>query len=238
MEQLSTLLEYQKVDMKVTKVEAKLKKSAVRQKLMRSRKYLMDSQKLLQRYDSDAGELQVGLNTIVSKYEASADTLNEIKLAIENVNEQSAIKEAEMLRRKAKEQQALLNRQEKESQLVIKKLEKMEENIKKMASNIPKIKKDYAELKKVYDEELAKVNDETAPLKKEMKDLEKQIDKKLVSRFKRIKKSHPMPVAKVKNGKCLGCNMELSSVMARKVTESNELLECENCGRMLYMEDK
>lgn len=238
MEQLSTLLEYQKIDTKVTKVETKLKKSAIRQKLMRSRKYLMDSQKLLQRYDSDASELQVGLNTIVSKYEASADTLSEIKLAIERVNEQSAIKETEMLRRKAKEQQSLLNRQEKEISQIIKKLEKMEESIKKMASNIPKIKKDYAELKKVYDEELAKVNEETAPLKKDMKDLEKQLDKKLISRFKRIKKSHPMPVAKVKSGKCLGCNMELSSVMARKVMESDELLECENCGRMLYVSEK
>ena len=43
-----------------------------------------------------------------------------------------------------------------------------------------------------------------------------------------------MPEAEVQGSKCSGCNMELPAVSMRKLKEQ-ELVECDNCGRLLYL---
>ena len=47
-----------------------------------------------------------------------------------------------------------------------------------------------------------------------------------------------MPLAEVKEGKCSGCNMALPSLTIRKLVNEDMILECENCGRMLYADNE
>jgi len=235
MEQLNMLLSYQELDLQAAQIEGKLKDSQVRQRLVKARNYLVESQKRLQRYDSDINELQMSLKAALGRYEESAEVLEDINSAIEHMNENSSLKEADMLKRNVKEQQNNLARLEKDIKMIMENLEKMESQIKSMAANIPKVRKDYEELKKVYDKEHNAVMEEVEPIRQKLSELEKKIDKNTVARFKKIKKSHAIPVVEMMGSKCTGCNMDLSSVMAKKVAESNTLLECENCGRMLYV---
>lgn len=45
-----------------------------------------------------------------------------------------------------------------------------------------------------------------------------------------------VPVALVNGNKCGGCNMELPAVVARRLKEQ-DIVECDNCGRILYLQD-
>lgn len=234
MKQPELLLQYQKIDIKIGKIEGKLKKSAVRSKLMKVRNYLLESQKKMQQYETDAAEIAAFLKNALQLYNAIADTIHEIDTAIENVDASSSIKEAQMLIRKAKQEKGKLDRQEKEIHQIQRKLQQIEESIHKIATNAPRYKTEYNQLKEKYDEELKVISTECTPLKKDLKALEDQIDPNMMKRYNNVKKSHPIAVVRLEGTRCMGCNMEVSSGMARKVVNSDKLVECENCGRLLY----
>ena len=49
-----------------------------------------------------------------------------------------------------------------------------------------------------------------------------------------MKLHHAVPIARVINSKCGGCNMSLPMVMLKKIATTDGIVECENCGRILY----
>ena len=56
----------------------------------------------------------------------------------------------------------------------------------------------------------------------------------LVKRYKTIRKKHAVPLAKLEGERCGGCNMSLPTTVVRSVVSGTEIVECENCGRILY----
>ena len=238
MQDLSNLIAYQKKALQVKKIESKFMKSQVRQKLMRARKYLVDSQDLMKKYEAEAQDLVKRLEGLKNKITKNVAVLDEIDIAIKNVEEEDSMKEIQMLQKNAKTQETNIKNCEKEISKYLNHLHKMSSDLDKMAANVPRMKKEYTELKKVYDEELGKVSEETLPLKKELKTLEKKIDEKLVKKYNQIAKSHPVVLVELKGRMCMGCNMELPATFAKKLAESDVPLECENCGRLLYIKQK
>lgn len=238
MQDLTNLIEYQKNALQVQRIESKFKKCKLRQDFMRTRKYLMDSQNLMKKHDTQAQEITTKFDAISKQLDEAIGVLDDINVAIENVVEDDSIAEIKMLQRNAKEQQALIKNYETEIKKIVKKLNKINNDLEKMAVNVPRAKKDYTDLKKLYDQELAKVNEQTLPMKKEMIALEKGLDKALVKKYNQIAKSHPIALVEMKGRMCMGCNMELPAAMARRVTEADNPLECENCGRLLFVKSK
>lgn len=110
----------------------------------------------------------------------------------------------------------------------------MKKVFEKIAHNVPTYKTEFEQLKGKYDEKLKEVNDETEPLKKELKQLAKGIDDDTLKKYKTVKKSHPIAVVRLDGKRCMGCNMELPTGMAKQIANSDTLMECENCGRLLY----
>jgi predicted nucleic acid-binding Zn-ribbon protein len=238
LQDLTNLLEYQKNALQVQRIESKFKKSKLRQDFMRTRKYLMDSQNLMKKHDTEAQEISAKFEAISKNLDEAIGVLDDINDAIENFEEDSSMKEIKMLQRNAKEQQALIKNYENDIKKIVNKLKKINSDLEKMAVNVPRAKKDYNDLKKLYDAELSKVNEQTLPMKKEMITLEKTLDKAIVKKYNQIAKSHPVALVEMKGRMCMGCNMELPAAMARRVAEADNPLECENCGRLLFVKSK
>lgn len=234
MEQLKALLDYQKLDIKIGKIESEVKKSALYKKLVKVRKYLLDSQKLMQKHELDIAELNQGIKTLLSQYNEANETVEELTEAISNVDVESSIKEAQMLLRKAKQEKSNLSKIEREILKNQKQITAIEESLQKIAHNVPTYKTEFEQLKSKYDDKIKEVNEETGPLKKELKELAKGIDADTLKRYKTVKKSHPIAVVRLDGKRCMGCNMELPSGMAKQIAHSDTLMECENCGRLLY----
>lgn len=235
-QQVQLLWEYQQIDLQMANVEKKLRASPTRKKLLQARDYILGSQNLMKKMEADAGELRINYDSVRQRYETLAIDLDNLAGYIADSGSETSMQELERMRKEATEIQSTLNRQERELMQVIERLNKIEANVDKIAANVPKAKKDYTELKEVYDKEAAVNAEEKAPFKKKLQALEVKINPKLLQRYANIKKTRANPLAPVRNSRCSGCNMELPSVALKKVVEGGALLECENCGRMLFVE--
>lgn len=235
-QQVQLLWEYQQIDLQVANIEKKLRGSATRKKLMQARDYIVDSQNLMKKMEADAGELRISYDSIKQRNETAVADLESLVEYIADSDKDTTMQELERMRKEAAEIQSGLNKQERELQQIIERLDKIESNVNKIAVNVPKAKKDYTELKEVYDKEVAEISSETTPFKQKLQALEAKINPKMLLRYTNIKKTRANPLAPVRNSRCSGCNMELPSVALKQVVESGTLLECENCGRLLFIE--
>lgn len=235
-QQVQSLWEYQQIDLQVANVEKKLRGSVTRKKLMQARDYIVDSQNLMKKMEADAGELRINYDSIKQKNDLLTAELSSLIGYIAESDGNTTMQELERMRKEVSEIQGNLNRQERELQQIIERLDKIESNVNKIAANVPKAKKDYTELKEVYDKEAAAIATETTPFRHKMQALESTITPKMLQRYNNIKKTRANPLAPVRNSRCSGCNMELPSVTLKQVVENGTLLECENCGRLLFIE--
>jgi predicted nucleic acid-binding Zn-ribbon protein len=235
-QQTQLLWEYQQIDLQVANVERKLRGSPTRKKLMQARDYILDAQNLMKKMEADAGEIRINYDSIKQRNDALVAELNSLMGYISDSDGNTTMQELERMRKEVAEIQTNLGKHERELQQIMDRLSRIEGNVSKIASNAPKAKRDYTELKEVYDKEAAVNSAEAAPFRKQMQALEAQINPKMLQRYQSIKKTRINPLAPVRNSRCSGCNMELPSVVLKKVVESGILMECENCGRLLFIE--
>lgn len=235
-QQVQLLWQYQEVDLQVAGVERKLRASATRKKLVEARDYLLNSQNRMKKMEADAGELRINFDAVRKRYEYQYNELNSLAHYIGEGDRGTTLQEVEQMRKELVEIQNNLTRSERDLQQIVERLEKIQSTVGKIAATVPKAKRDYTQFKEVYDKEAAVIAQETAPFRMKMAELEKQINPKLMTRYKSIKKTRVNPLAPLRDNRCTGCNMELPSVALKKVTESDAPLDCENCGRMLFIE--
>jgi len=72
-------------------------------------------------------------------------------------------------------------------------------------------------------------------LTRESADLAGKIDEDLLGRFERLFKSKgDAAVVAIEHGVCTGCHMKVTSATAASARAGKEIVNCENCGRILY----
>ncbi len=235
-QQVQLLWQYQEIDLQVAGVEKKLRMSPTRKKLVEARDYLLNSQNRMKKMEADAGELRINFDAVRKRYEYQYNELTSLTHYIAEGDRNTTLQEVEQMRKELVEIQNNLTRSERDLQKIIERLDAIQTTVNKIVATVPKAKRDYAAFKDVYDKEVAVIAQETAPFRTKMADLEKQIGPKLMTRYKNIKKTRVNPLAPLRDNRCSGCNMELPSVALKKAVESDAPLDCENCGRMLFLE--
>lgn len=98
-----------------------------------------------------------------------------------------------------------------------------------------KAKKEYDSVRAVCEKESAEAQPEIDVLEAEIEKLRKAVDPALIKKYDFVKTHHAMPMAKVENSQCGGCNMSLPTSVVKRVASSDSIVECENCGRILYI---
>ncbi|MFZ0916261.1 MAG: C4-type zinc ribbon domain-containing protein [Candidatus Udaeobacter sp.] len=72
-------------------------------------------------------------------------------------------------------------------------------------------------------------------LSKERSELAGKIDEDLLGRFERLFQSKgDAAVVAIEHGVCTGCHMKVTTATAADVRAGKEIVNCENCGRILY----
>ena len=95
-------------------------------------------------------------------------------------------------------------------------------------------KKEYDTLRVTCEEERVSRQGELDRHDQNLEKLSKTVDPALLERYNQVKLHHAVPIAKIVNSKCGGCNMSLPMVMLKKIATTDGIVECENCGRILY----
>ncbi|MDD3244433.1 MAG: C4-type zinc ribbon domain-containing protein [Eubacteriales bacterium] len=236
MDELMKMWEYQKVDLKITAMENKLKGSDTRKKLMVARNYLKDAQQNIKNMEAESSALRVSYDTSSHKMETINERIDDVAAELSSSAQEMTMQDVDRLKKESMDLRDQLNRQERELLNIIKSIEKIELTMKKLIANVPRAKNDFEVLRKMYESESAQVAQESEPLRKELEAMEPELDAELLEHYKSIKKRCANPLSPVVGGQCTGCNMELPSAAQKKLA-AGSLVECDNCGRILFIKD-
>lgn len=236
MNKLDALWEYQQAELALKKVESRIKTTPSRQKLNKLHAFLSEQQSLITNIQkqievrrASVDKLAAQIEDFEHKYELE---LSEFHM-MEGDEECTAAEMAES--RHALEgllSQVDTARRDLYDTLVW--IEKATADYKETFTKAGKAKKEYDAIRKQCEDEIAAAQPEVDAASAVAAKLRSAVDPLLLKKYDGIKRYHAAPVAKVENNQCGGCNMSLPTATIKRVAAGTALVECENCGRILY----
>ena len=169
---------------------------------------------VLKRLDLETSEFE----TLKSDEECTSEEMTEFRMDIEKLHRE-------------------IVRLEKEIKQLFQNLDAAVSEYQKTRQQGVKAKKEYDQVKILCQKEKDDASIDMLALDKKMEELEKKVSPSLMTRYKRVRLHHNIPVVEVRDGKCSGCNMGLPSLAIRRLVGEDMILECENCGRLLYADN-
>ena len=236
MTKLEYLLMYQKADLKKQQLENNLRTTESRQKLNKITKLLREQQAAIQKLTEDADAQQTALGKLLAQQESLSHELelNHSEMETLEADEEVTAEELTEFRTDVERLNRELGRLEKDVKGLLDQLEKTSTDFQKARSLGAKAKKEYDRLKAVVEVEKSEGAADIATATKEMETVERQVDPTFLAKYKKARVHHSMPVVPVVNEKCSGCNMSLPMAVIKKLANQENVMECENCGRILY----
>lgn len=236
MTKLEYLLMYQKADLKKQQLENAVRTTESRQKLNKITKILREQQAALQRLTDEAEGQKNALAKLVAQQESLAHELelNHSEMVTLEGDEEVTAEELTEFRTDVERLSREMSRLEKDVKGLLDQLEKTTEEFQKARSLGGRAKKEYDRLKAVCEVEKTESAADIAVATKEMDTVERQVDPAFLTRYKKARIHHTTPVVPVVNEKCSGCNMSLPMAVIKKLNGQDAIMECENCGRILY----
>ncbi len=229
---VKALLAYQIQDAKLREIEKTLLGSEERKKMSSAKKYILGVEENVNKLDDRALELKGIYAKTAEQQMKLQEQQAELAEALDSVKDE---KEASFLIKKADELISKIKALNAEAN-------KIAEEIKNIVSEYDKIKTttraaqaQYKENADKYKELESSLKAEKESVEKELSALKKEVDANLMERYlkKRADKMYPI-LYEVKGNACGACRMELSMSDMNKL-KNGEIIDCEQCGRMIYL---
>jgi len=238
MSKLDTLFAYQKTELEKEQRENEVRSTATYVQLSRLSKMLKGQQAAL-------NQLMESLDTRVAQVKRITEKAEQLEKQLELENgelvtmqqdEESTAEEMTELRGDIERLGREITIISREAKALMTELENAINEYRTTGQSYNKNRKEYEQLRAVWEQEKQASAAEIAAFDAKLAEIEKTIDPQLMAKYKRAKQHHAIPVVKVENGKCSGCNMSLPMVVLKRLTAPGSTVECENCGRVLYAE--
>lgn len=234
MRQLDKLWNYQQADKKVSDYEKEIRQFPLRQQLLKLRSFVADQQTVKNGMENDANKALERLEELAAQRDKAAQTFADIQKNLEEGAYETAaqVKKAISLMTDAENK---LKAAEKELTRMVTNSQMVENRYKEVMQKGAKARDEYTRLKVTYDKEYAKQIAHLEELKAARSAAEEGIEPAYMERYKAIRENRFPVMAKLVSDQCTGCNMGLPSAVSKQIAGSDEIVECENCGRILYM---
>ncbi len=237
MEQMDILWKYQNLDIMVDNCENQRKNSSLRQRLIYLKNYLTDQQTLLLKLEEEIDRKNIVLNRINHEYENCANEIESERHKLE-ADQVKTLKHLEQMHDDALGIKAKLTKKSHEITTLLAEISVIDKKLANLRTNFSKAKKEYSDVKVKYDEELEVFQRESAKAKSNRDDVGVDIDASLLEKYVKLKDRRSTAVAMIENERCGGCNMMLAAILLQSIRDKNDTAECENCGRLLYLQGK
>ncbi len=233
------LLAYQDADMEKQQIDAAVRTTANRQKLNKLAKYIKQQQATLTKLNDDMEAFAASVSRLKTQYDAVLKRLDLETSEFETLkgDEECTSEEMTEFRHDIEKLNREAGNLEKEIKQLFQNLDSAVTEYQKTRQQGVKAKKEYDALKVVCQKEKDDAAIDMLAIDKKMEELEKRVSPTLMARYKRVRQHHNIPIVEVRDGKCSGCNMALPSLAIRRLVGEDMILECENCGRLLYADN-
>ena len=236
MKNMEALWAYQEAEVAKNAVEAEIRNTPARLQLNKLHKQLKNQQAVIAKLteDIEAYEQQISkLTERVSKLEERLQ-VESAELGTIKQDDESTAEEMTELKGDIERLNREVSQGVREAKTLLGEIEKATEEYQTTARAASKAKKEYDTLRAQCEEERVARQGELDRHDQKLTTLSKTVDPALLERYSQVKQHHAVPIAKIVNSKCGGCNMSLPMVMLKKIATSDGIVECENCGRILY----
>lgn len=230
--QLDRLWKYQEADMEVLQQENTMRRDPTRTKLIRLRNFVMEQTEVVQKMEAESTKTRGRIDQIEQQRGAlEAEVVQGMNGLDENAYEtleqvQAAVAEAQQMLES-------LKAAERELKKMIADAQAAEKQLMDIRTKVAQAKQQYTTLKVGYDTEYAKQSAALEEMKKKRTAAAEGIDAELLKRYEAVRQQCTPPMAKLNGDRCGGCNMSLPAVVVKRVGDAEDLVECENCGRIL-----
>jgi uncharacterized protein len=229
-EQLSYLIELQKLDLIIGRIV--VKKNELPEKILQmdegfavSAKNVEESKKKFEELNKLQSEKEDRLRKGVDTIKKSKDRLLEVKT---NKEYQAILKEIETIEKKNSEI---------EDEIIsgLEEIDRMKTVLREKEKEFENHKSQYEGEKKKTEKEISQLDHDLGDAEKRNDALRKQIHDELLKRYETIKgRRNGLAVASVWKEVCGGCHMNIPPQMYIELQKSEELLSCPNCNRIIF----
>ncbi len=240
MPNLAALWEYQAAELEKEALEREVSSTPARIKFNKLHSYLTEQQNAIKRTQKEIEQKQQALLKLNDETESLLGRVELERSEFEHMQADEECTAEEMTECRESHERLLgeLFNMRRTIDELIKWLEHALAEYKNTRSNATKAKKEYDALKTECEEELGKSKAGLEEAQALVNEKAKAVDAALLERYKRVKRNHNIPVAKVDNNQCSGCNMSLPVIMVKRVLAGDGIVECDNCGRILFASEK
>jgi predicted nucleic acid-binding Zn-ribbon protein len=234
------LLAYQEADIEKQQIEADLKTTENRIKMNKRAKFIKQQQATLQKLTDDMEAFSASMFKMNTQYKAILDRLDLESSEFETLkgDEECTSEEMTEFRHDIEKLQREAGNLEKEIKQLFRSIDEAVTEYQKTRQQGIKAKKEYDQLKALCQKEKDDAAIDMLAADRKMAELEKRVNPTLMNRYKRVRQHHNIPLVEVRDGKCSGCNMSLPSLSIRRLITEDMILECDNCGRLLYADNE
>lgn len=232
--QLDLLWKFMQVDIEADKFEAEMRQAPTRLKLLKQRDFLLEQQGNMKRIEAEVATMADRLDAIEDEAKRLSALLDKEQKELEEAPPQG---QEEVDKAIASMQKLVdsLTRYEQELQKIRKDSDARDRQQKEIRVRAAKTKAEYDQLKKVYDVEFKADSQKLKALRDKTEQASRSVEAKLLERYRAIKQHSTPPMALLVGDQCGGCHMTLPSVMLRDIQSGEKIVECDNCGRIIYV---
>ena len=228
---IKELLAYQNADAKLRKIEKELGSSVAKKKGAQAKAYLEGVNDSVNKLD-DKAELIAGESiSLFDQQKKIENELQDISKAIDSATDENEVaylaKKAEELLNQIKTLAQKINKNNEESSKIVKEYSGIRNQTKSAQAQLAEAREEYDKLKATFKDEMVAIN-------KELETLKKSVDPALMEKYEKKRANKIFPIAfEVTDSVCGACRMELSMLELNKL-KNGEIIECDQCGRLLY----
>ena len=238
MGKLDAMLLYQQTEQKKLEAEQAVRSTPARQKLSRLHKLLKTQQATIQKLTEETETRLSQINKLSEQAKRLEERieLENSELATITGDEESTAAEMTELRVDIERLQKEINQVVREAKKLLSEAEKAAEEYRETNLTAKNAKKEYDQVRAVCEKERDDSAEMLASFDEKLEQIRKDVDPALFQRYEKVKQHYAAPIVPVIGGKCSGCNMSVPMVMLKRLNAPDAVLECENCGRILYSE--
>lgn len=230
---LEALWSFQQTDLEVDRFEAQLKSSKRRQMLLKLRAFLKEQQDAMSKLEGELEQLEGRVEQLKAQNQLRNNELGEMLAKADALGDDAQAVRA--LLTDARHLAELFSRSEHDLERMKNQTQALDKQRRDIHSRFTKAKSEYDRVKAEYDEELAQSSGELETLRAARESKKADIPAALMDEYLSVKKRKIPPMALLANEQCMGCNMGLPVAML-ETRRSDRILECENCGRILFIQ--
>lgn len=236
MEQLDLLWELQKHDEKLKKIKEKLEELA-------KKGHIENMTIKIQNLELKLENRKKSIDESDKKLIKNSETLRDLNFQLDEIEKElysgtiTDLKQLDYMDKESKNIRKDINDIEMEIISLIEEIENFKIDMGKIEVEYENIKEEF----KRYAEEYKMITDELRQNAKEEIDyiyeISSKLEKGIYEKYKNIKNNKEKVMAEIIGDECSGCHMILPTYLINKVKENHEIVQCENCGRILYFVD-